>query len=139
MNQRSQAGFTLIEIMLVVVIIGILMTVAVVKFGGRTEQTQKTAARADIQAYSTALDLYELDNGQYPTTEQGLRALEGKPTAPPEPRNWKGYLKTPLRDDPWGKPYMYKNPGERASAGYDLYSHGPDGVEGTEDDVTNWK
>ena len=83
--------------------------------------------------------LYELDNGFYPTTEQGLKALETKPTTPPEPLKWKGYLNSPLREDPWGKPYVYKYPGEKRTNGFDLYSFGPDGVEGTEDDVTNWK
>ncbi len=138
-NRRLEAGFTLIEIMLVVVIIGILMAVVVVKLGGRQEEARVTAAQADIRAYGQALDLYELDNGNYPTTEQGLKALETKPTTPPEPRNWKGYLKNPVRNDPWGHPYVYKQPGEHNPTGYDLYSFGPDGVEGTEDDVTNWK
>ena len=82
MKHKSQSGFTLIEIMLVVVIIGILMTVVVVKLGGRQEEARITAAQADIRAYSQALDLYELDNGFYPTTEQGLKALETKPTTP---------------------------------------------------------
>jgi len=137
--RNGQSGFTLIEIMLVVVIIGILMTVVVVKLGGRQEDARKTAAGADVRAYGQALDLYELDNGFYPTTEQGLKALEAKPTTPPEPRNWKGYLQSGLRKDPWGTDYIYKYPSERRGTGYDLYSLGLDRVEGTEDDITNWK
>ncbi len=139
MKHKGQAAFTLIEIMLVVVIIGVLMTVVVVKLGGRQEEARLTAASADIRAYSQALDLYELDNGFYPTTEQGLKALETKPTTPPEPRNWKGYLQSGLRDDPWGKPYVYRYPSEKRGTGYDLYSLGPDMTDGTEDDITNWK
>ncbi|MCX7915968.1 MAG: type II secretion system major pseudopilin GspG, partial [Verrucomicrobiae bacterium] len=83
MQRNRQHAFTLVEIMLVVVIIGILMTVVVVKLGGRQEEARITAAQADIRAYSQALDLYELDNGFYPTTEQGLAALVTKPTTPP--------------------------------------------------------
>jgi general secretion pathway protein G len=137
-NRTGQAGFTLIEIMLVVVIMGILMTVAVVKLGGKTRDAQITAARADIKAYSTALSLFELDNGFYPTTEQGLAALVVKPATPPEPLRWKTYLETPVRPDPWGSHYLYKCPGDRKPDGYDLSSAGPNGIPGDGDDVTNW-
>ena len=86
----------------------------------------------------TALDLYELDNGTYPTTEQGLRALRVEPSSSPRPRKWSGpYLKRePL--DPWKNPYQYQNPGSQNSDGYDLYSFGPDGQESGDDDITNW-
>lgn len=133
-----RAGFTLIEIMLVVVIMGILMTVAVVKFGGKTQQAQIIAARADIKAYSTALSLFELDNGFYPSTEQGLQALVVQPTTPPVPQHWKTYLETPVRADPWGNAYVYKCPGDHKPDGYDLYSAGPNGIPGDADNITNW-
>jgi len=137
--RRAQAGFTLIEIMLVVVIIGILMTIVAVKYGGQQERARVNAAKADIKNYGTALDLFELDNGFYPSTEQGLQALVTKPGSAPEPINWKGpYLSTPVRDDPWGNAYVYKYPGS-AGASYDLCSFGPNRVGGDEDDICNYK
>lgn len=137
---KDRKAFTLIEIMLVVVIIGILAALVVPRLAGRSEQARQAAARADIEAnLATALDLYELDNGQYPTTEQGLVALVEKPAAPPEPLNWRGpYLKKEPKD-PWGRAYVYKSPGEHNAADYDLASMGKDGVEGGADDVVNWK
>jgi len=129
-------GFTLIELMLVVIIIGALVAMVMPRFTGRGEQARITAARADIQSnIATALKLYELDNGTFPTTEEGLEALLNKP---PSANNWNGpYLeKKPI--DPWGKEYKYKSPGEHRSADYDLYSLGKDGVESA-DDVTNWE
>jgi general secretion pathway protein G len=131
-------GFTLIELMLVVIIIGVLAMMVVPRFAGRTEQARRAAAKADIEVnIATALDLYELDNGNYPTTEQGLEALMKKPTTSPEPVNWNGpYLrKTPK--DPWGRPYVYRSPGEHNLEDYDLFSYGPDGAE-SEDDIKNW-
>ncbi len=139
MNRSSQSGFTLIEIMLVVVIMGILMTVAVVKFSGKTVQAQIAATQADIKAYGTALSLYELDNGFFPTTEQGLQALVAKPSTPPEPLRWKTYLETPVHPDKWGNAYIYKCPGDHKPDGYDLSSAGPNGVPGDADDITNWQ
>ena len=140
-TRRHQAGFTLIEIMLVVVIIGILMTVVVVKFGGRQEEARVNASKADIKNYSTALDLFELDNGFYPSTEQGLQALITQPTVAPAPINWKGpYLQTQnLRPDPWGNPYVYKYPGDHVANSYDLCSFGPNKVGGDDDDICNYK
>jgi len=138
-TRRHPAGFTLIEIMLVVVIIGILMTVVVVKFSGRREEAALNAAKADIKNYGTALDLFELDNGFYPTTEQGLPALVAKPTASPEPTNWKGPYIQALRNDPWGDPYVYKFPGDHGPGTYDLSSFGPNKIAGDDDDISNWK
>ena len=138
MNRTKQAGFTLIEIMLVVVIMGILMTIAVVKLGGKTRDAQITATRADIKAYGTALSLFELDNGFYPTTEQGLQALVVKPGTPPEALHWKTYLEQPVHNDQWGSPYHYKCPGDHKPDGYDLSSAGPNGIPGDADDITNW-
>src|SRR3989338_1129755 len=103
---KNQKGFTLIEIMLVVIIIGVLAAMVIPNLSGRGEQARRAAAKADIEAnLSAALDLYELDNGRYPTTEQGLAALVQKPVAAPEPLHWKGpYLKKKrIPQDPWGR------------------------------------
>ena len=143
MNKRLnlRAGFTLLEILLVVVIIGMLVGVAVVKLGGKAKEAMVTATRDQIHNYESAFDLYELDNGFTPTTEQGLQALITQPSTPPVPNNWKGpYLKPPvIRKDPWGHDYIYKNPGQHNTSGYDLYTPGPDGIEGNEDDIGNWQ
>jgi len=138
-TMRKRRGFTLIELMLVVMIIATLAALVVPKFTGRAEQAKATAARTDITAnIPTALDLYELDNGFFPSTEQGLAALRVAPTTSPMPSKWNGpYLKRkPL--DPWGNPYRYENPGLHNINGYDLYSYGKDGAEGGKDDITNW-
>ena len=137
---RRKKGFTLIEIMLVVIIIGVLVAMVVPNLAGRGEQARRAAAKADIDTnLSTALDLYELDNGRYPTTEQGLAALLQKPTASPEPANWSGpYLKKKkIPQDPWGKDYIFVSPGSHNTEEYDLSSRGPDGVESS-DDIVNW-
>lgn len=135
----KNAGFTLIEIMLVVIIIATLAALIVPRFVGRSEEAKKAAARADIDAnLSNALDLYEMDNGAYPTTDQGLAALVAQPMAPPLPKNWKGpYLKKKTFKDPWGNPYQYRCPGVHG-VDYDLFSLGPDGTEGGGDDIVNW-
>ena len=137
---KRQNGFTMIEIMLVVIIIGILAAMVIPNIAGRGKQARVAAARADIEAnITTALDLYELDNGQYPTTEQGLMALIQKPSSSPVPENWNGpYLKkhrVPL--DPWGKEYAYLSPGTHNKEEFDLFSYGADGVE-SQDDIVNW-
>ena len=131
-------GFTLIELMLVLVIIGAIAAMVVPRLAGRSEDARRKIAEADIKGnLSVALKLYEVDNGRYPTTEQSLASLLSKPTAPPVPRNWKGpYLEQePL--DPWQKSYAYRYPGSHPPKDYDLFSLGPDGVE-SEDDVRNW-
>ena len=133
---KVKLGFTLIELMLVVIIIGALVAMVMPRFVGRGEQARRAAAEADIRAnISTALKLYELDNGSFPTTEEGLNALLNKPGSAP---NWNGpYLeKKPI--DPWGREYKYKCPGEHRPADYDLYSLGRDGQESA-DDITNWE
>ena len=135
----SLGGFTLIEILLVVIIIGALAAMVIPRFAGRSEQAKQQVAKSDIEAnLATALKLYELDNGNFPTTEQGLAALLDKPSSDPAPNNWNGpYLeKKPV--DPWGNPYKYRYPGTNNKSSYDLYSAGKDQTEGTEDDVTNW-
>jgi general secretion pathway protein G len=129
-------GFTLVELMLVVIIIGVLVAMVVPRMAGRSEEARVAVAQADIDLnIATALKLYEVDNGAFPTTDEGLNALI---TAPGSAKNWKGpYLdKEPI--DPWGKAYMYKSPGVHRTRDYDLYSLGKDGVE-SQDDVVNWK
>ncbi|OGG51569.1 MAG: type II secretion system protein GspG [Candidatus Handelsmanbacteria bacterium RIFCSPLOWO2_12_FULL_64_10] len=135
----DERGFTLVEIMIVVLILGVLAAMVVPRLAGRAETARRAAAEVDINAnLAVALDLYELDNGTYPTTEQGLQALLSKPSASPVPPNWNGpYLKRTPRD-PWGRPYVYAYPGQHNPGGYDLSSHGPDGAEGKGDDITNW-
>ena len=141
LRTSTQRGFTLIEIMVVVVIIGVLGAIVVPQFMSRPDQAKVTAARTDIQAISTALDMYRLDTFNYPSTQQGLEALVTRPAGTPLARNWnpQGYLKS-LPVDPWGTPYQYLNPGSH-SAGYDLFSFGADGVQGGEGfatDIGNW-
>ncbi|PKA69797.1 general secretion pathway protein G [Pseudomonas baetica] len=138
---RTQRGFTLIEIMVVVVIIGILGAIVVPQFMSRPDQAKVTAARTDIQAIATALEMYRLDNHNYPSTQQGLEALSKRPTGTPTAKNWnpQGYLKK-LPVDPWGTPYQYLGQGVKGP-GYDLYSFGSDGVEGGEGhaaEIGNW-
>lgn len=140
MTFNHKSAFTLIEIMLVVIIIGILAAMVIPNIAGRGEQARVSAARADIDANLTsALDLYELDNGQYPTTEQGLKALLEKPSSAPAPAIWNGpYLKKKrMPFDPWGREYRYVSPGAHNTEEFDLFSYGQDGVEGR-DDIVNW-
>ena len=130
----------MIEIMLVVIIIGILAAMVIPNLAGRGEQARIAAAKADIESnLSAALDLYEIDNGRYPTTAQGLDALLKEPTASPAPKNWNGpYLKKKKQPlDPWGKDYIYVAPGVHNKEDYDLSSSGADGVE-SKDDIINW-
>lgn len=132
-NARAQRGFTLIEIMVVVVIIGVLGALVVPQFMGRPDQAKVTAARSDIQAVATALELYRLDNFRYPSTAQGLGALVERPAGDPPAAGWnpQGYVRT-LPRDPWGRPYEYRSPATRSANGYDLWSLGADGLPGGE-------
>lgn len=133
---RRRSGFTLIELLLVLVILSVLAAVIVPKFTKRSEQARITAARADIASLEIALDAYEIDTGLYPTTQQGLDALVDEPT---DARDWHGpYIARGVPNDPWGNPYVYKTPGQHNTEGYDLYSYGPDGQSGGEDDIDNW-
>ena len=133
-RRDNTAGFTLIEVMVVVVILGILAAIIVPKIMSRPEQARIVKVKQDILAIQGALDLYKLDNGFYPTTDQGLQALVSKPTTPPEPRNWKsdGYLEeVPL--DPWGEAYQYANDDEKVR----ISSFGPKGRDGNSE-IGNW-
>ncbi len=137
---NKQQGFTLIEIIVVVVIIGILATFVAPKFMGKTDTARIVKANSDIKALESTLDIYKLDNFTYPTTDQGLDALINKPTADPVPGNWQkgGYVKK-LQKDPWGREYLYLSPGEHGEV--DIFSYGADGVEGGEEsaaDIGNW-
>jgi len=131
---RTQQGFTLIEIMVVVVIIGILAAMIAPNILGRADEARITTTQSDLLSISNALDLYRLDNLTYPTTSQGLEALVKKPGGLPEPVNWnpEGYLKK-LPEDPWGRRYIYISPGSQGA--FDLYSFGPDGRDGGGDDI----
>ena len=138
---RRDAGFTLIEIMVVIAIIGILATLIVPKIMGRPDEARATAAKHDVGTLVQAFKLYRLDIGRYPTTEQGVKALVEKPTSEPVPQNWKagGYLDS-IPKDPWGNPYQYANPGTRSEI--DVYSFGADGKPGgtgNDADIGNWQ
>ncbi len=133
---KKTSGFTLVELLVVVTILGILVAMVVPRLAGRTEQARRARADSDIKgSLALALDLFELDTGKYPTSEQGLAALRAQP---PTVENWRGpYLKQdPI--DPWNNPYRYAYPGTQNPQDYDLFSLGPDGVESTQDDITNW-
>ena len=136
-RRRPQEGFTLIELLLVVVIIGILAAIVVPKLTGRSEEARVSAAKADIQVLSGMLTAYEIDNGKYPSSEQGLTALLIRPGGTPEPKNWKGpYIKSAeLPRDPWGHDYIYLCPGVKHPSDFDLFSMGPDEKGGTDDDI----
>lgn len=136
---KIKKAFTLIELLLVVVILSILVSMVVPRLVGRSEQARVAAAKTDILSnIATALELYEMDNGVFPTTEQGLNALRSEPSSSPAPTNWNGPYVKRTPKDPWGREYMYKSDAEHNSD-YDLYSLGPDGVEGGGDDITNWE
>jgi general secretion pathway protein G len=129
-------AFTLIELLLVLVILGILAAIVVPKFAGRTEQARLTAAQTQISSFDTALSAFEVDNGYYPKGKAGLLELVEQPR---DAQNWKGpYLKD-VPKDPWNNDYIYEYPGRRNVSSYDLSSAGPDGKPGSDDDITNWK
>jgi len=141
--RRTESGFTLIELLVVMIILAILAAFAIPRILGRTEDARRTAALADINSFKAALNVYKADNGEYPTTEQGLESLRVKPTSDPVPRNWQGpYIQEALKPDPWGNPYQYVFPGENNTADFDLSSLGADGQPGgtgNNADITNWE
>ena len=130
---RARVGFTLLELVVVIIVLGLLAASVAPQILGRVSDARSTAAQTQVELFGTALDNYRLDNGSYPTTEQGLSALREKPTRAPVPTNWRGpYLRKDVPLDPWGKPYIYRSPGERNTSGYDLMSLGRDGKAGGE-------
>ena len=137
-RENSESGFTLIELLVVVIIIGLLASLVAPKFFGKLGTSRQKTAKAQIELLGQALDEFRLDNGRYPTTDEGLEALRKKPEGLP---NWAGpYLPKPVPKDPWGRDYVYRSPGEHGD--YDLYSYGRDGQEGGEGedaDVVSWK
>ncbi len=140
LKMKRQAGFTLIELIVVIVILGVLASIVVPKLMDRPDAARIAKAKQDIRTLETSINLYKLDNYFYPSTEQGLEALVKKPSGDPQPRNWKsgGYLDR-LPKDPWGNDYLYLNPGVKGSV--DIYTLGADGKpdgEGVAADVGNW-
>lgn len=134
--QRKRSGFTLIEIMVVLVILGIMAALVVPRVLGRTDDARRVAAQSDISSVMNALKLYKLDNMRYPTNQQGLDALVNKPSVAPIPNNFKsgGYLEK-LPKDPWGNDYQYQNPGKHGEI--DVYTYGPDGPTSAGDNSTS--
>jgi len=138
-RRRRSAGFTLMELLMVVLIISVLAALVAPKIIGRAKEARVAAAKQQIQNLETALDLYYLDNDTYPTGEQGLEALLTEPASDPLPTNWKGpYLKKGVPLDPWKNEYVYTAPGEHNPDGVDLLCYGPDGKEGGGDDIANY-
>ena len=135
---KKQQGFSLIEIMVVVVILGILASIVVPKLLSRPDEARVIKAKHDVLSIQNTLDLYKLDNGFYPSTDQGLQALVEKPTTAPAPRDWKPYLKS-LPKDPWGRDYLYLNPGQHGDV--DVFTYGASGEpggQGINAEIGNW-
>ncbi|NMP30429.1 type II secretion system major pseudopilin GspG [Thalassotalea sp. M1531] len=137
MMQQRQSGFTLLEVMVVIVILGILASMVVPNLMGSQERANVQKAVSDVTALETSLSMYKMDNYNYPSTEQGLEALVSETDIEPLPRRFpeEGYIKR-LPNDPWGNEYQLLNPGENGKV--DIFSMGPDGEAGTEDDIGNW-
>jgi general secretion pathway protein G len=140
-NNNSEKGFTLIEIMVVIIILGILASFVALNLTGQTEEARRTQARVQMETFKTALKLYKLDNGSYPSTEQGLQALVKPPEVGKLPRKWRegGYIDK-IPKDPWGNEYVYLSPGMYGD--FDIMSYGDDnepGGEGKDADVNSWE
>lgn len=134
---KKQSGFSLLEVMVVLVIIGMIMSIVAPNIMGQQEDAQIDKAHLDISGLETAMNIYKLRNKAYPTTEQGLEALREKTTIDPVPKRFpeEGFIQE-LPEDPWGNPYQLVSPGEMGK--FDIFSMGPDGEAGTEDDIGNW-
>jgi len=139
----TRAGFTLIEILVVIAVLAMLAALVAPNVFQHVGTAKDATARSQIELLGAGLDAYRLDNGRYPTTDQGLEALQVQPTLQPIPPNWRGpYLRKAVPLDPWGNPYIYLSPGEVNPRGYDLLSLGADGQPGGEEedaDVTSWE
>ena len=134
--RRTQGGFTLVEMLLVLVILATLAAIVIPKMAGRSQQAKLTAAQSQISNIEMALDAFEVDNGYYPKTG----ALNELVDAPANANGWKGpYLKKGVPPDPWGNQYVYEYPGKHTQNGYDVMSPGPDGRAGTDDDINSWE
>jgi general secretion pathway protein G len=142
-SARSRAGFTLIEILVVIAVLAMLAALVAPNVFQHVGTAKDATARSQIELLGAALDAYRLDNGRYPTTDQGLEALQVQPTLQPVPSNWRGpYLRKAIPPDPWGNPYIYLSPGEVNPRGYDLISLGADGApggEGEDVDIASWE
>ena len=140
---KARNAFTLIELLVVIIVLGLLAMLVAPRIVGHVSEARTATARTQIELLGGALDNYRLDTGSYPTTEQGLDALQKAPTREPIPLNWRGpYLKRDVPSDPWGRPYVYKSPGEHNPTSYDLSTLGRDGQpggSGEDTDVMNWK
>ena len=131
MLPNTRRGFTLIEMLVVIVVIAILAGLVGPMVFQNVGDAKVSAAKAQLELFGLALDQYRLDNDYYPSTAQGLAALRTAPSGDPSARNWRGpYLKKPVPLDPWGRPYIYKSPGDSSKAGYDLLTYGRDGKQG---------
>jgi general secretion pathway protein G len=143
LNHTTASGFTLIEILVVIVVIAVLATLVAPNVFQHVGTARDATARSQIEMLGAALDAYRLDNGAYPSTDQGLAALWQQPATEPRPRNWRGpYLRKDVPLDPWGTPYVYRSPGEQTSLGYEILSYGADarpGGEGETADITSWE
>lgn len=136
-HRHSTSGFTLVEMVLVLGIVALLVGAGIVSLTGVLDSGKKTRVKGDLTTLSAALRSYETDNMFLPSSEQGLSALVEKPSSRPAPQSWTAKLKKPLLD-PWGNPYHYRRPGTKDKGGFDVYSAGPDGLEGSADDIGNW-
>lgn len=134
--QRKEKGFTLIEVLVVLIILGLIAALVVPRITGRVDEAKVETTKIQLRAIKDALEQYKLDNGTYPTTQQGLKALVEKPSSPPVPTRWRKYLDKVPKDG-WGREFIYISPG--VNRPYELRSRGPDGEEGTEDDIDVWE
>lgn len=139
-NPDRRQAFTLIEVLLVLAILVIMASFVAVNYIGRQKKAMVQKAKVDIQLLGDALKMYHMDLHTYPTTDQGLEALRQPPAGLPNPEQWgpEPYLEKEIPLDPWGKPYQYQYPGRVNTQSYDIWSLGPDGIDGSQDDICNW-